>query len=139
MKDGTSQDGKLQELAGKLGEDAAARLDVEATAQAVLRRLRERLTVLTPMWARPAWLRIAAALVVLLGGGLLARGGVGYGPVPAGDHYIAEDLTDLTAADLRQLLASLDETLAGPNAGSEAGLEDLNEQQLREVLRALEG
>src|SRR5574341_1395694 len=138
MNDATSHDAKLHELAARIGEQAAARLDVERTAQAVVARLRERSSAVTPAWARPAWWRIAAAVVVLLGGGLVARDLLRSPAVV--DHYVAEDLTDLSAEDLRQILASLDETLiASPEAAAEAGLEDLTEQQLREVLRSLEG
>ena len=55
------------------------------------------------------------------------------------DHFVAEDLNDLSADDLRQLLATLDETLDADAAGdTDAGLEGLDAQQLRELLRTLE-
>lgn len=136
MNDGTLHDGKLHELARRLGAQSADRLDVEAAAQAVVQRLRERPAVVTPLWARPAWLRIAAALVVLVGGAIVTRGVLHQ---PAAGLYVAEDLTGLSADELRQLLSTLDETLTAPSTGSDTGLEVLNEQQLQEVLRSLEG
>jgi len=132
-------DAPLVAAAGRLGAAAAARLDVEATAQAVLVRLRDApaRSFAVPFWARPAAIRIAAALVVLLGGGFIARA-TWMREHPA-DHFVAEDLNDLSADDLRQLLATLDETLDADAAGdTDAGLEGLDAQQLRELLRTLE-
>src|SRR5207245_7675618 len=72
--DATLHDDELQEVARRLGARAAERLDVEGTAQAVVARLRTEpcaeMRVLG--WIRPAWLRIAAMLVIVVGGGVVA-------------------------------------------------------------------
>ncbi len=81
-------------------------------------------------------LRIAAVVAVLAGGGLIASRLV---PRPPAADVALIDLVDYSADDLQQLLATFDETLASPAADSESGFEGLTEQQLREVLRALEG
>src|SRR6266702_3033210 len=72
--DDTLQDDKLQEVARRLGGRAAERLDVEGTAQAVVARLRTepRAEIRVLGWIRPAWLRIAAMLVIVVGGGVVA-------------------------------------------------------------------
>jgi len=133
--DGTLDDGNLHEAAGRLGERAAARIDVEATAQVVVRRLREPAAV-APRSSWRAALRIAAVLAVLAGGGLIASR---LFLRPAGTDVALIDLVDLTADDLEQLLATFDETLAAPAADTDAGFEGMTEQQLRELLRTLEG
>lgn len=130
-------DDQLNALAGKLGERAAARLDVEATAQAVVRRLREQPAAepSRPWWGARA-VRIAAVLAVLAGAGVIASR-----LIPSRDYSDVAliDLTDFAAEDLQQLLATFDSTLAAPDSTAAADLEGLSEQQLREVLRSLEG
>lgn len=134
------REARLVAAAGRLGGRAAARIDVERTAQTVVERLRHEAAgspIAPPFWARPLAIRIAAALVLLLGGGFIARA-TGVHEQPA-DHFVAEDLNDLSADDLRLLLATLDETLdADVAAESDGGLEGLNAEQLRELLRTLE-
>src|SRR5207247_3705514 len=73
--DATLQDDKLQEVARRLGARAAERLDVEGTAQAVVARLRTepRAEIRVLGWIRPAWLRIAAMLVLVVGAGAVVR------------------------------------------------------------------
>src|SRR3989442_16027169 len=72
--DATLHDDELQEVARRLGARAAERLDVEGTAQAVVARLRTqpRAEIRGLGWIRPAWLRIAAMLVIVVGGGGVA-------------------------------------------------------------------
>src|SRR2546429_8325117 len=84
--DATLHDDKLQEVARRLGARAAERLDVERTAQAVVARLRTepRAEIRVLGWIRPAWLRIAAVLVVVVGAGGGRRGpGAGRPPTTA--------------------------------------------------------
>jgi hypothetical protein len=139
--DATLDDAALHALAGTLGARAAERLDVDATAAAVLERLRNEPEVARFRWTQPAWLRIAAAAIVLLGGVLVARqlipGGDGrHGPA----HFVSDDLRGLSADQLREVLSTLDETLdLGRTTVPEPDLEDLDAQQLRAVLRSLEG
>ncbi len=142
MKDDAMfNDATLHETAQRLGAREAERLDVERTAQAVVERLRREPAVQAPLWVRPGWLRIAAAVVVLFGAGVITRDlftGSGTDSPSHPGHYVVEDLGDLTVDDLQQVLATLDATLDSTTA-SDAGLDGLTEAQLREVLRSLEG
>ena len=131
-------DTELRQAAARLGRDAAERLDVEATAEAVLRRLRESRTAGPRRWAAAAW-RLAAAAVLVLGGTLLVRGAGRDAPdrlaLPA-----AVELADLPLDDLEQLLGTLDDALRGDSVppGSDE-LDDLTVDELQAVLRYLEG
>jgi len=140
-----NDEAKLEAMAQRLGTEAAERLNVERTAAAVLERLRaEPGSDARWSWIQPTWLRIAAALVLLVGGGLIARQLLVHPGTSGGGHEIAhfvrDDLTDLSADQLREVLSTLDETLdLGGNRTPEVDLEDLDAQQLRAVLRSLEG
>ena len=138
MNDQPLQDTRLRVLAQLLGAEAAERLDVERTAQAVVRRLRDQ-----PRAVRirllPAWLSLAATIVVVLGGGLVWRSlrPNGSAPVlaPAG-----LDLNNLSADELREVLSTVDQPLdVEPTGSTETGLDDLTPRELRNLLRALEG
>ena len=143
--DATLQDGKLQEIARRLGAGPAERLDVERAAQAVVTRLRTepRAELRVLGWIRPAWLRIAAALVIVVGGAVLYRSTPGHRPVVSqhAAHFVADDLSGLSADDLRDVLSSFDEILSKDSAPASDSTDwrELDSQQLREVLRALEG
>jgi hypothetical protein len=143
VNDHDVRDERLQAQARRLGAHAAERLDVERTAAAVLRRLREQPATTAAWWARPAWLRIAAAVVLLLGGGVVYRGTRVAGPATAVVGW--DGLNGLSSDQLRALIQSLDEPVLkiaeeeGLASSQEAGLEDLSAGQLRELLRSLEG
>lgn len=135
-------DGTLHELAKQLGARAAEPLDVERTAQAVLARLREEppRSVARWIWIQPAWLRIAAAALLVLGIGFVVRHLV---DEPATTSAVIapldEELKDLTAEQLRDAMGSLEQPLIGEDAGVwEASLEGLSPDDLRALLRALE-
>jgi hypothetical protein len=135
-----NEDAELHEQARRLGSGAADTLDVDRIAALVVERLRsEPARTRGPTWIHPAWLRIAAAMLVLVSGGLVLR--QVWSPTPThGVHFVTDDLTDLTADQLRDVLNTLDETLdLGSTTLPEADLEDLDAQQLRAVLRSLEG
>jgi hypothetical protein len=135
---------ELEKLAQQLGARAAARLDVERTAQAVVRHLRAepRVTAVGRRVSGAAWLKIAAALVLLLGAGLVterlwfphARQTALVEPAIAG-------LSDLTTDQLKDLLQVVDQPgeRVVPVLLQEAGLDDLTAPQLRELLQSLEG
>jgi len=134
---------RLESLAKRLGTDAAARLDVEATARKVVERLREQ-PVRRTVWIQQTWLRIAAALVIVLGGTVVAsrmfpsRSEVGAHAA----HLVADDLNDLSTDELRDVLAAFDEMISSDSVAVPEGSTDLHEldaQQLRAVLRSLEG
>jgi hypothetical protein len=139
--DATLHDGKLEDLARRLGAAAAERIDVERTAAAVVARLREERQAPRRLWARlPAsWLRIAAALVLVGGASIVVRG---IWPRASGVAPQVEtiDLGELSPAQLREVLNSLDQPGAQePVPAQDVGLEDLTPQQLRTLLASLEG
>ena len=139
-----NDDARIEQLAQRLGTEAAERLDVRATARKVVERLREAPAQRTT-WVRPAWLRIAAAVVVLVGGGVLVgRLTTGHRPRVSehAAHYVADDLSDLSATELRDVLTSFDQIISTDSVApsdSSNDLHQLDAQQLREVLRTLEG
>src|SRR6267142_4421327 len=137
---------RLNQLARRLGANAAERLDVEATARQVVQRLREQPARRGGIWIQQTWVRIAATVVILVGGAAVAvsrlapgrRPGVG----PAHAHLVADDLRDLSAEELRDVLMSFDEIVASdsvvvPESGTD--LNELDTQQLRALLRSPEG
>jgi hypothetical protein len=135
-------DAKLEALAKRLGTTAAERLDVEKTTREVLAGLREA-PPRRRTWIEVHALRIAAALVLLLGGSfvvtrLIPRGGTEIGSHPA--HLVADDLSDLTADELRAVLDQFDEMVDSTGVVSDSSdLRELDAQELRAVLRSLEG
>jgi hypothetical protein len=137
-------DAALRAVAERLGRAAAERIVVERTAERVVARLREdarRARRLRP-WVQPTGLRIAAALVIVAGVGLVARGV--WRPVP-GRPVATEsptgELGELTAAQLRELLGAVDRPAADQDIVlvQDVGLEDLSAAQLRALLASLEG
>jgi len=140
-----NDDTRLENLAKRLGTAAAARLDVEATVRRVIERLREQ-PVRRIAWVQQRWLRIAAALVIMVGGAVVVsrltpgrRPGVSS---HATAHFVADDLSDLSTDELRDVLATFDETIGSDSVAvpdSSTDLRELDAQQLRAVLRALEG
>ncbi len=135
------QDAKLQDLAQQLGVLAAERLDIERTTQSVLGRLREQPRSERWVWAELTWLRIAAAVVLLLGAGVVTRTAL-HRPsrtVGAVVAPLAVDLSDLSAEQLRGVLNALEQPLEDQGVSLEAGLEELTAPQLRALLRSLEG
>ena len=133
---------RMEQLAKRLGARAAERLDVGKTAGQVVERLREQ-PAPRSTWIQPAWLRIAAALVIVVGGAGLYRFTPGHRPVVSqhAAHFVADDLSGLSADDLRDVLSSFDEILSTDSAPASDSTDwrELDSQQLREVLRALEG
>ena len=143
MNDHEMQDERLQALAQQLGARAAERLDLERTAAAVVRRLREQPAAPPAWWRRPVWLRVAAALVLMLGAGVVYRGTERPKPAAQVVAWPPDDgLRDLSSDQLRLLLQSLDvpaQQGEGVVTSQETGLEDLSPAQLRELLNSLEG
>lgn len=139
--DDRMQDAELRARARRLGVAEAERLDVEGVVTGVLGRLRQerrsrrwRLFA----WGRgpSGWPRLAAAIVLIVGAGLLVRGAYPE-RTPA---LVVEGLQDLSTGQLRQVLATLEQTLETPVPDS--GAEDLNDlttEQLETVLQSLEG
>ena len=132
-------DAALRDLAARLGVRAADRVDAAAVGRAVVERLRPPGVVPFASRAgrRSVWLRLAAALVLLAGTGVVARRML---PVPdPAPRLVADELTDLGAEQLTELLRSLDQALGGTPASADDGLDDLDAEQLERVLRAMGG
>lgn len=135
---------RLNELARTIGARAAERLNVAATAEQVVARLREP-PARRIRWVQHTWLRIAAALVVVVGGGLVLRQlapGSHSGARQHAAHFVADDLGDLSTDELRDVLTSFDAIIATDSVAvpeSTTDLRQLDAQQLRAVLRSLEG
>lgn|SRR5574341_289424 len=128
---------RLENLARQLGARTAERLDVEATAQKIVERLREQPAHRTVL-IHETWLRIAAAVVLLVGGAFAAREIWSNGD--AGNHLahlVADDLDDLSTDELRNVLTTLDQIVSGDTVVSDstADLHELDTQQLRAILR----
>lgn len=133
-------DAALRHIAARLGARAAERVNAAAVGRTVVERLRDPAVVTRAVRVRlwsPAWLRLAAAVVVLAGAGVVARQ-----VLPVSDpapRLVADDLTDLGAEQLTELLGSLDQVLGGTPAPADGDLQDLDAEQLERVLRAMEG
>ncbi len=131
---------RLERLAAKLGERAADRLDLDATAEGVLRRLRAEPEPVV-WWRRPRVVRtLAAAALVVLAAGVLVTNRVTRAASEEGQVAQTEffELESLTFAELEEVLDSLayDRPVA---EGSAASLDDLDERQLRQLLASMEG
>jgi hypothetical protein len=128
---------RLNELARTLGTRASERVDVESTARRVVERLREQPAHQPPIWVRATWLRIAASVVILVGGAITLRQvWPGTGSDDHVTHFIADDLRDLSTDELRTLLTSFDEIIGESGVpDSTSDLQELDAQQLRELLR----
>lgn len=127
-------DRRLRERARGLGAAAAERVDVERVAAGVVARLRDCRDI--HWWRGPAVLRIAAAVAVLAGGGLVAREVLDRREPGLGATLPA--LVELSTTELEEIADSL--SFETPLHESVAvGLEDLTEEQLRELLRLMEG
>ena len=142
--DATLHDDKLQEVARRLGARAAERLDVERTAEAVVARLRTkpRAEVRVLGWIQPAWLRIAAVLLLLIGASVVALNVRGPQPTtPLPPASAGGELSELSGDELRIVLAALQEPGAERQGVSlqDVGLEDLSALELRALLESLEG
>ena len=144
-----NDENRLNDIAKRLGARAAERLDVQATARTVVERLRageQGEEPRRPSWVQPAWLRIAAAVVLLVGGVFLVKRvatdelDIGHQGVAA--HIVADDLADLTTAQLQEVLTDFDQLMdstVSPEDSTGAEYEELDTQQLQTVLRSLEG
>jgi len=136
-------DEALRQVARRLGAEAADRLDVERTAQAVVARLRAGDVPQRPpiRWMQPAWMRAAAVIVVMIGVGVVYRvlHPVAQPQVPQPDSVNVE-LAALRPSQLQDVIASLDQPveLTPTVHAGDAGVEDLSEPQLQSLLKAME-
>lgn len=139
MNQDEDRDVELERLARQLGSRSAERLDVEGTAVAVVARLRTERSRQRAWWMQSGWLRAAAVALLVVGAGLVVRQRLLTHPAPP-DHYVREELQDLSTDQLREVLGGLDRTLTEATvepAGDD--LNDLTTEQLRVLLQSLEG
>lgn len=133
-------DDELEKLAQRLGARAAEWLDVEATARAVIERLRaeraagERIG----LWLPRQWLGIAAALVIAVGGGAVALRIMRTNPPSV--ESVPADLDELSTDQLRQVLDGVERADGQVVVSAQdVSLDDLNTVELRALLESLEG
>lgn len=133
-------DDELEQLAQRLGARAAERLDIEATARAVVERLRaEREARERVIFGLPRqWLRIAAALVIVVGGGAVAL------RIMRTNHAtvasVPADLDGLSTDQLKQVLDGVGQPGGDVTVpAQDVSLDDLNTVELRALLESLEG
>lgn len=128
---------EIEQLAKRLGEAAEARIDPTATTRAVLRRLVAEPETRPAWWGRRA-VRVAAAVVVVVAGGLGVRQVLVERPAEDLAVPAPVELRDLAATDLVDVLDSLE--FYGPVADLiPATLHDLDESELRTLLQWMEG
>jgi hypothetical protein len=134
---------QIEQFARGVGDRAAERLQVERVVSGVLGRLRagapkeaDRLGLFRRRGT--ALLRIAAALAVLAGGGLIARSAMERGTHVATRGVPTPVLTGLSSDELEEVFDSL--AVEEPvHEFAVGGLESLNEAQLKELLQQMEG
>lgn len=131
----------LKALEARAGR-RAAKVNAERVAARVVERLRTEPAVERPTWGGGRMLRVAAMAAVVITGGALATTLL-RGPEPAaslGACALPVCPTELTAAQSDSLLRSLDEVRAlnGAARSSSPSVEELNEDQLRALLQAMQ-
>lgn len=142
-QDDELKDATLRDAAQRLGQRAAERLDLERTAHAVLTRLKtEPVGAVRPFWTMPAVRRIAAVLVLVLGGfgvrQLLRPQATELATIapPTADA----GLEGLSADQLQELLPTVDQTSDSVDTPAyDAGLEALSADDLRSLLQTMGG
>lgn len=129
---------QIERMARALGARAADRVDAEQTARAVLLRL-EQQPRKRVWWQRaPAFQALAAAAVVVLLAGVFLVGPFGSHAGDAAEPMALVELEELSTDELAEVFDSL-VAEAPVYEYSTVGLQDLNEQQLRELLQLMEG
>ncbi len=125
----------IERAAAELGSDV--HIDVEQTAQRVVARLRE-----AP--PRPAWwqgtaaLRVAAAVAVLVTGGVLVDRAIDNSAAGDGAIALPVGLEELSTIGLTEVLDSLD-LFTPASEFIPPSFDELDEEQLRALLAAMEG
>jgi len=137
IRDEDLQNAELEATARRLGTRAADQLDLSRTARGVVARWRTE-RARRPVWQSPAFLRVAAALVLLVAGietwehrHLTRTDVVAVEPSDAG-------LEGLTADQLEAFLPTVEQQVpAVETTASDAGLEGLTSDELRSVLNSM--
>jgi hypothetical protein len=129
---------RLEKLAKGLGRRAAERLDVEASAAAVLQRIRSQ-PVRVVWWRRaPVLQGLAAAAVVVLTAGILVSGQLNRTVERVVAMPAPVELAALSEEELAEVFDSLSVEVPVSEL-ADAGIYDLTEGELEELLELLEG
>jgi len=128
-------DAELVAAARGLGAGAAERLDLDRTARRVVERWREERARARPFYGRPAFLRIAAALV-LVGAGVATWRARAHRTEPVAVVVPTDaGLEGLSAGQLQALLPTVDQAPGESElAAYDGGLEGLSPAELRTLL-----
>ncbi len=125
----------IERAAAELGSDV--QIDVERVAQRVMAELRTK-SVPAVWWRKPSVLRAAAAVAILVTGGVLVdRIAENFAEDGAASHRPV-GLEELSTTGLNEVLDSLD-LFTPASELTPASLDDFDEEQLRELLVAMEG
>ncbi len=130
---------ELERMARILGRKRAEALDLERVVRGVAERLRKEAAPSRPrraVWSTPALLRLAAVLVLFVAGGILFSSLLPRGAPETGLVAVPQ-LYQLSEEQLVEVLDSL--ALEVPVFEHLVVLSDLDESELRELLRAMEG
>ncbi len=125
----------IERAAAELGSDV--QIDVERVARRVVAELR---TTVVPAvwWRKPSMLRAAAAVAILVTGGVLVDRIAENSAEEGAASSLPVGLEELSTTGLNEVLDSLD-LFAPASELTPVSLNDFDEDQLRELLVAMEG
>jgi len=128
---------RIEQLARQLGDDRGSGVDPDATAEAVVARLRNHTNRERRWTIEYKVLRAAAAIILVVGSGLVLNEARQQpsGPPPFG---VPMALDGLGTSELEQVLDSLDYE-APASEFVVGGLNGLSESELQELLATMEG
>ena len=126
---------EIERAAAELGSDVY--IDVEQTAQRVVARLREA-PPRAAWWQGRAALRAAAAVAVLVTGGVLVARAIDSSAAGDGAIALPVGLEELSPTGLTEVLDSLD-LFSPASEFIPSSFNELDEEQLRTLLAAMEG
>ncbi len=125
----------IERAAAELGSDV--QIDVERVARRVVAELRTK-AVPAVWWRKASVLRAAAAVAILVTGGVLVDRIAQNSAADGAASSRAVGLEELSTTGLNEVLDSLD-LFTPASELTPASLNDFDEEQLRELLVAMEG
>ncbi len=125
----------IERAAAELGSDVD--IDVERVARRVVAELRIK-PVPAVWWRKPSMLRAAAAVAILVTGGVLVDRIAENSAEDGAASSLPVGLEELSTTGLNEVLDSLD-LFTPASELTPVSLDDFDEEQLRELLVAMEG
>ncbi len=125
----------IERAAAELGSDV--QIDVERVARRVVAELRTP-AVPAVWWRKASVLRVAAAVAILVTGGVLVDRIAENSAEDGATSHLPVGLGELSTTGLNEVLDSLD-LFTPASELTPASLNDFDEEQLRELLVAMEG